>query len=117
MAAKTHGRLANQQLVSAAFTSRTVYTAPTARKATVTVCLVNTTGASKVVSMGVSAVDRTSDLLTNSPADCLEPGVTLASKAVLERTGLTLSAGQRILADADAGGVYVHVWGVEEDAL
>lgn len=116
MPAKIHGRLATAQLPSTSSVSRTMYQVPAGRKATVTVCLVNATALSATVHMGLGSVDR--DIpLDAFPGDCLEFGVSLAARASLERTGITLSAGQRILADAAAAGCYAHVWGVEEDAL
>ena len=47
-------------------------------------------------------------------ADWIEPGAPLAEGGVLERTGLTLSAGQKIYAGTDIAGVSVGVWGILE---
>lgn len=85
-----------------------VYTVPTQRRATINVNCCNTGATTARVRLAVSA-DAT-------PADAqwIEWDAALDPSGVLERTGIVLSAGQKLFARSDTGSVTVNVWGVEE---
>lgn len=93
----------------AAAQTAAVYTVPASRRATVNVNCCNTgTGASKV-RLAVSA-EASAPLATQ----WIEWDVELPASGVLERTGIVLSAGQKVFARSDTGDVTVNVWGIEE---
>jgi hypothetical protein len=86
-----------------------VYTVPASRRATVNVNCCNTGTAASKVRLAVSA-EATAPLATQ----WIEWDVELPASGVLERTGIVLSAGQKVFARSDTGGVTVNVWGIEE---
>ncbi|TSE33027.1 hypothetical protein [Tepidimonas charontis] len=87
-----------------------VYTVPTQRRATININCCNVGASSARVRLAVSA-DAT-------PADAqwIEWDAALDPSGVLERTGIVLSAGQKLFARSDTGAVNVAVWGIEEIA-
>lgn len=105
------GKLGNADLGAAANT--TVYTCGsgvgnTAVAATVTVSLCNRGAAPATVRIAVAAA------AAPTAAEYIEYGVTLPAGGVLERTGIVLSAGERIVAYSDAATVSARVHGFEK---
>lgn len=103
------GRLGTPADMSAA-TLTTVYTVPAN---TFAVASVN------VLNRGVSAVTvriAIADLDTPTVAEYIEYDVSIPAKAVLERTGLALSATQKIVVYSSAIDVSVVAYGIETSA-
>lgn len=100
------GRLGSASL--SATTNTTIYTVPTGKTATVTVNLCNTGATATTVRLAVALAD------TPVAGERIEYGVSLPANGVLERGGIVLGAGQKIVAYAGAVGVDVNVWGFEE---
>lgn len=104
MAAKIHGVLGSSSITSTSPT--VVYAVPTGRKATVAVNLTNAEAVDAVMAVSVGGA-------------IIEIATPIAAKGVLERTGITLSAGQTVSvtrAAFVAAAVHAAVWGIEEDA-
>jgi hypothetical protein len=85
-----------------------VYTVPTQRRATININCCNVGASSARVHLAVSADETPAD------AQWIEWDAALDPSGVLERTGIVLSAGQKVFARSDTGGVTVNVWGIEE---
>lgn len=94
----------------AANTLATLYEVPTGRRAVVNVGACNKgTALSKVrVALTASA--------TPAESEFIEYDVSLAATEVLERTALSLAAGQKIMAQATTATVTFNAWGIEEVA-
>ena len=91
-----------------ATTNTTVYTCPASTFAVVTVSLCNrnaTTARDIRIAVATSG--------TPSDAEYIEYDASLLAKGVLERTGLVLAAGQRIVVYASATDVSAVVYGIE----
>ena len=91
-----------------ATTDTTVYTCPASTFAVVTVSLCNrnaTTARDIRIAVATSG--------TPSDAEYIEYDASLLAKGVLERTGLVLAAGQRIVVRASATDVSAVVYGIE----
>ena len=91
-----------------ATTDTTVYTCPASTFAVVTVSLCNrnaTTARDIRIAVATSG--------TPSDAEYIEYDASLLAKGVLERTGLVLAAGQRIVVYASATDVSAVVYGIE----
>ena len=100
------GRLGTNDI--AATTNTTVYTCPASTFAVVTVSLCNrnaTTARDIRIAVATSG--------TPSDAEYIEYDASLLAKGVLERTGLVLAAGQRIVVYASATDVSAVVYGIE----
>lgn len=92
----------------AATTNTTVYECPAATFAVVTLSVVNRNAtSSRAVRVALST--------TGSPSasEWVEYDTSLLSKGVLERTGLVLSAGQRVVVYASATDCSAVVYGIE----
>ena len=91
-----------------ATTDTTVYTCPASTFAVVTVSLCNRNASTaRDIRVAVSTSG------TPSNAEWLEYDASLLAKGVLERTGLVLAAGQRIVVYASATDVSAVVYGIE----
>ena len=100
------GRLGTNDIP--ATTNTTVYTCPASTFAVVTVSLCNrnaTTARDIRIAVATSG--------TPSDAEYIEYDASLLAKGVLERTGLVLAAGQRIVVRASATDVSAVVYGIE----
>ena len=100
------GRLGTNDIP--ATTNTTVYTCPASTFAVVTVSLCNrnaTTARDIRIAVATSG--------TPSDAEYIEYDASLLAKGVLERTGLVLAAGQRIVVYASATDVSAVVYGIE----
>jgi Na+/H+ antiporter NhaD/arsenite permease-like protein len=102
MPAKIHDLLGSANLVDT--TPTTVYTVPAARKATVSINVVNDHTLANTFSVSIGSA-------------VIESATALAAAAVLERAGITVGAGRTISVTraASGGAVRVAVWGIEED--
>jgi len=94
----------------AANTPATLYSVPVGRMAVVNVAACNTGTAAAKLRIAVSP--------NAAPADSeyIEFDVSLAATEVLERTALSLAAGQKIVVRADSATVTFNAWGIEEVA-
>ena len=94
----------------AANTLATLYEVPTGRRAVVNVAACNkgTTAAKLRVALTASS--------TPAESEFIEFDVTLAPTEVLERTALSLAAGQKIVVQASSATVSFNTWGIEEVA-
>ena len=100
------GRLGAADL--AATTNTTVYTCPTSTFAVVTVSLCNrNASSSRTVRLALSTSG------TPSANEYLEYDASLLANGVLERTGIVLDAGQRIVIYTSAVDVTAVVYGIE----
>ena len=100
------GRLGTASL--AATTNTTVYAVPTGKTSTVTVNFCNTTSAAATVRLALALAD------TPVAGEWIEYDCSLPANGVLERGGIVLGEGQRIVAYASATGININVWGFEE---
>ena len=91
-----------------ATTDTTVYTCPASTFAVVTVSLCNRNASTaRDIRIAVATSGTPSD------AEYIEYDASLLAKGVLERTGLVLAAGQRIVVYASATDVSAVVYGIE----
>lgn len=100
------GRLAAENIL--ATTDTTVYTCPVSTFAVVTVSICNRNPtSSRLVRLAVAT--------TGSPGlgEYIEYDTELLSKGVLERTGIVLAAGQRLVVYSSATDISVVVYGIE----
>jgi len=100
-----NGRLGASTLGAASNT--TVYTCPADTFAVVTVNLVNRSTTSRDVRVAVATSG------SPSTAEYIEYDVELLANGVLERTGIVLSAGQRIVCYANSTDTNAVVYGIE----
>ena len=100
------GRLGTNDIP--ATTNTTVYTCPASTFAVVTVSLCNRNA---TTARDIRIAAATSG--TPSDAEYIEYDASLLAKGVLERTGLVLAAGQRIVVYASATDVSAVVYGIE----
>lgn len=100
------GRLGAEDI--AATTNTTVYTCPATTFAVVTISLCNRNPTS---SRNIRLALSTGGSPTN--AEYLEFDSELLAKGVLERTGIVLTAGQRLIVYASATDVSAVVYGIE----
>ena len=87
-----------------------LYEVPTGRRAVVNVAACNQGSAAAKVRVALSAS------ATPAGSEFIEYDVSLASAEVLERTALSLAAGQKIVVQASAASVTFNAWGIEEVA-
>lgn len=100
------GRLGVADL--AATTNTTVYTVPTGKVAALSVSLCNRNGSAVSVRLALAASGTPDD------SEWIEYGTAIAANGVLERTGIVLDAGKRVVVYGGATGVSAVVYGVEE---
>ncbi|MBK8752358.1 MAG: hypothetical protein IPL99_12245 [Candidatus Competibacteraceae bacterium] len=86
-----------------------LYTVPAVKHASFTVSYCNQGTAVAKVCLALSTT------ATPQPCDWIEYETALNGKAVLERTGLALSAGQKIFVCSTKATVSVVIYGIEED--
>lgn len=99
------GRLGTANLVAGTLT--TLYTVPTDTFAVISVSFVNRGNTLLTVRLAAAATDTPTD------DEFLEFDTELFGKGVLERTGIILGAGQKIVARASAAGVSAVAFGIE----
>lgn len=100
------GRLGTARL--AADTDTVIYTVPADTLATVNINAVNVGTATSIVKIAISTTN------TADSGDYFEISSLQASGGVVERTGIMMSAGERVVVRADTVTVDVRVHGIEE---
>lgn len=102
------GRLGTADLAAASLT--TVYTVPAATVGSCTISMCNRTSIGIVARLALSA--------TSTPllSEYIEFDAIIEPNGVLERTGIALNAGMRIVGYAGVVGVSINVYGYEEVA-
>jgi hypothetical protein len=91
----------------AATTNTTIYTVPTSTFAVVTVSICNRSASAVTVRLAVAAAS------TPTNAEYLEFGVSLGANSVLERTGIVMEAGKRLVVYSSATSVNAVAYGIE----
>jgi len=102
------GRLGAVNLTSG--TNTTAYTCPASTYAVVTVSFCNRSNSAAGLRLAVAAADTPTD------AEWVEFDTEIMAKAVLERTGLVLDAGKKIVAYSSGEATSVVVMGIETPA-
>lgn len=102
------GRLGAIDLAAA--TATPVYTVPASTLAAISVNLCNRNASSVAIRLALSTTD------TPAAEEYLEYETLIPGNSLLERTGLLLDAGKRVVAYSSAANVNVVVVGVEESA-
>ena len=100
-----NGRLGTADL--AANTNTTVYTVPAANFAVVTLSMCNRSTTQRSIRVAVAAAD------TPTPGEYIEYDTSLVGNGTLERTGIVLAAGQKIVVFANSVDVSAVVYGLE----
>ena len=100
-----NGRLGTADL--AANTNTTVYTVPAANFAVVTLSMCNRSTTQRSIRVAVAAAD------TPTPGEYIEYDTSLVGNGTLERTGIVVSAGQKIVVFANSVDVAAVVYGLE----
>jgi hypothetical protein len=99
------GRLGAAAMTQGANT--TVYTVPASTYSVVTVSMCNRSNFAAAVRLAVAAADTPTD------AEWIEFDTEIQAKGVLERTGLVLDAGKKIVAYSSAPSMSAVVMGIE----
>jgi len=104
------GRLAKSN--PSADTITAVYTCPAGFYSVVTVALLNYTDSATTFKLSIVETGNNNPVVS----DYIEYDSVLSSKNVIERTGLVLGAGQKIVVSSPTSGVVVNVYGIETQA-
>ena len=102
------GRLGAVELTAGA--NSTVYTVPASTYSVVTVSFCNRANTAAALRLAVASAD------TPTNAEYVEYDTEILAKGVLERTGLVLDAGKKIVAYSSADATSVVVMGIETAA-
>lgn len=101
----TYKRLGAADL--AATTNTTLYTAPALTQAVATVGLCNRNGSAQTVRLALAAAD------TPTASEWLEYDFSVPANGVLERTGIALDAGKKLVVYAGGAGISAVAFGME----
>ena len=102
------GRLGIQDLTAGA--NATVYTCPASTYAVVTISMCNRSNGAAALRLAVASAD------TPANAEYIEFYTEILAKGVLERTGIVLDAGKKLVAYSSADAVSCVVMGIETAA-
>jgi len=91
----------------AATTNTTVYTCPAGTFAVASISIANRNASTITVRVALAAADTPTD------AEWIEYGSSIPANSVLERTGLVLDAGKKIVVYASTTGVSAVAYGIE----
>jgi copper(I)-binding protein len=91
----------------AAATNTTVYTVPAETFSVVTVNVVNRNSQSRNVRIALASTDTPTD------AEFVEYDAELIANGVLEKSGIVLNAGKKVVVYSDSTGVSAMVYGIE----
>jgi phage baseplate assembly protein gpV len=95
------------QAALTAATNTTVYTVPAGQTATVNINVVNKGSNIAAVNLAISAADTPTD------SEYIEFNAPMQIGGVLERTGIVLSAGKKVVAKSTVSGITVNIYGYE----
>ena len=98
------------QAAPSATTNTTVYTVPASTVSVVNVNIVNRGASAATVRIALAAADSPTN------AEYVEYDVSVGAKQVLERTGLALNAGKKVVVYASSADTSVSVYGLEDAA-
>jgi hypothetical protein len=104
------GRLA--KLNPSADTISTIYTCPAGFYSVVTVALLNYTDSATTFKLSIVETANANPVVS----DYLEYDCVLSSKNVIERSGIVLGAGQKLVISSPTSGVVANVYGIETQA-
>lgn len=91
----------------AATTNTTIYTAPSLTQAVVTVSVCNRNATAQTIRLALASSD------TPGNSEWFEYDYSLEANGVLERTGIAMDAGKKIVAYAGGTGISVVAYGME----
>lgn len=103
------GKLAGIDITSPN-TDTQLYAVPSAKTASVTVCMTNRTGATVKVRLALTSVTSVAN------TDYVAFDVSIPANETYERSGLVVTTGQYIYARANATGISAVVFGYEDTA-
>ena len=98
------------QSAPAATTNTTVYTVPASTVSVVNISVVNRGGSAATVRVALAAAS------TPQTEEFIEYNTSITATGVLERTGVVLDAGKKVVVYASAGDTSVSVYGLESAA-
>lgn len=104
-----NGILGTADLLAAADT--TIYTVPVDTFAVVTISMCNRGGSSAGIRIAISDAD------TPTADEYLEFDAEILSSGVLERTGIVIQAGKKVVVRSDSVAVTAQVYGIETSTL
>jgi len=105
-----YGRLAKSNPIADTIT--TVYTCPAGFFSVITVSLLNYTDSATTFKLSVVETANASPIVS----DFLEYDTVLSSKNIIERSGIVLGAGQKIVVSSPTSGCIINVYGIETQA-
>lgn len=91
----------------AATTNTTLYTAPASTQAVATVSLCNRNSSAQTVRLALASAD------TPTAAEWLEYDYSVPANGVLERTGIAIDAGKKLVVYAGGTGISAVAYGME----
>jgi hypothetical protein len=103
--ATAYKRLGSADL--AATTNTTLYTAPASTQTVATVSLCNRNSSAQTVRLALASAD------TPTTSEWLEYDYSVPANGVLERTGIALDAGKKLVAYAGGTGISAVAYGME----
>ena len=98
------------QAAPSATTNTVVYTTPASTVAVVNVSVVNRGGSAATVRVALAAAS------SPNADEYIEYNTSVGSTSVLERTGIVLDAGKKVVVHASSGDTSVSVYGLESAA-
>lgn len=98
------------QSAPTAATNTTVYTAPASTVTVLNVSVLNRGASAATVRVALAAADSPTN------GEYIEYDVSLGAKQVLERTGIVLNTGKKVVVYASSGDTSVSVYGLESAA-